>query len=319
VVASVEKPSEAAEPREVGTVEDRGLKSEGLVLDWWDACQVVFVFVATQYIVSWGADSLSPIAGASAFKLIADQLAVAVFPVACLFRLQPWTLDTFRGPRPSRGVLLVITVASLPLICLLKATTSGPVFTTGLPVIAAIYPPHYATIVGLLVTCIAGPAIEEIFFRGILGRNLILRYGFLRGMLLTAALFAVIRLDRFQLAPAFLLSVACTLLYYKIRSIYAPILLQGLTSCFGQSINSIDNDRPLLFTAVLAVSALGYVILEGHFQSPDGQLPAALPLFPGYKLRLPVLSPVAALVVVFLAPFPFYVIAFTHVVSHVFR
>jgi membrane protease YdiL (CAAX protease family) len=329
VAISADQPSAVATPLSGGAVEDHDLKSRDLILDWWDACQAAFVFLATQYIASRLAELLGAFTGESDLNIVnlfADQLAVAVFPVAYFLRLQPRAPEIFGAPRPTNAMLLLILVASLPLIYNLRAATWGPVFNCGLPVIAANFRPRYLTIAGLFVTCICGPVIEEVFFRGILGRNLVARYGPIRGMLLTAVLFAAIRLDRTQMAPAFLLSIACHVLYLKMRSIYAPILLHSLVNSFGQSVGVIGNDILLLASAILAVSVLGYVIIEGRLQAPAEQLMAdplqsigrTLASHFGDNTRRPTLTRTATIVISFLAPLPFYVILLLRIAPYVF-
>src|SRR5262249_35062199 len=86
---------------------------EGRLFDWWDACQLALVFVLTQYIAGGAAGLLAanlPWPGSGAFALLADQLVLAVFPVAVLFRLQPQALQMFHAPRPSWAEVVALVI-----------------------------------------------------------------------------------------------------------------------------------------------------------------------------------------------------------------
>ena len=231
---------------------DSGPAPEGPVLDWWDACQLAVVFVATQYVARRSVHLLaatlnSPLLYAT--EVIADQLAVAIFPVAWIFRLQPQARRIFHTPNPGGDALAVIVALSLPLLCLLNAAFPRALVTYGLPLFDADLGEGNRTTAGLIATCLAGPVIDEVFFRGVLGRCLVLRYRPLLGALLTSGIFAASRLSLSGFVPVFLLGLSCHVLYFACRSIYAPILFHALVNCFTLSFNLIRNDRPLALGA----------------------------------------------------------------------
>jgi membrane protease YdiL (CAAX protease family) len=307
-------------PSQGGNGATDGDLGEGrLVFDWWDACQLALVFVLTQYIAGGAAGLLAanlPWPGSGAFALLADQLVLAVFPVAVLFRLQPRALQMFHAPRPSWAEVVALVILSPPLVYLMMVVSRAYTLTCGLPLLASISPSLYGSILGLFVTCVIGPAVEEVFFRGILGRSLILRYGPLLGTLVTAGIFALTRVGSSQVGAAFLLGVACHISYLGTGSITAPILVHALTNCFGPTFKTID--LPLTFQALLAVSAAAYAIGWGRFPSrwvprpdhPPQSLasPAAVPACKASGTA-PLRSFGLTAVVLF-APLPFYAILF---------
>jgi membrane protease YdiL (CAAX protease family) len=254
-------------PSQGGNGATDGDLGEGrLVFDWWDACQLALVFVLTQYIAGGAAGLLAaklPWPGSGAFALLADQLVLAVFPVAVLFRLQPRALQMFHAPRPGAAEVVALVILSPPLVYLMMVVSRASTLTDGLPLLASVSPSLYGSTLGLFVTCVIRPAVEEVFFRGILGRSLILRYGPLLGTLVTAGIFALTRSS--QVGAAFLLGLACHISYLGTRSITAPILVHALTNCFGPAFKHID--LPLTYQALLAVSALGYAVGWGRFPS----------------------------------------------------
>jgi membrane protease YdiL (CAAX protease family) len=292
---------------------DDGPAQEDVVINWWDACQLVLVFVLTQYI----AYVLTNFVGGSLLEswpqpasLLAAQLAVAAFPVAWLFRLQPRARQLFNEPGPGRAELLALVALSLPLGCLLEYVALQPHLTCGLPLLAVESPAvSLDTTLGLFSTVVIGPAVEEIFFRGVLGRSLVRRYGPARGIVITAALFAATRAGRSQLGAAFILGVACHLAYFGTGSIVAAILIHALTNCFYPYFG-LAGAPALWLSALFATSALGYALCNGLFRPRDESRPAD-PQSPGAVLsgrtfEGPPGRRFATRCLVLLSPLPFY-------------
>jgi membrane protease YdiL (CAAX protease family) len=248
-----------------------GARESG-IFDWWDAFQLTVVFVATQYLAYCCARFLAgalSLPNQDVIAVLADQLVVAMFPVAWLFRFQPQGLQILRTPRLSRATLQVAILLALPLGCLLKLACPLWPFACGYPLLAASSPAQYANGIGLIATGLVGPVIDEVFFRGILGRSLILRYGPPAGMLLTSGIFAASRLDPSQVGAAFLLGLACHTLYFSTGTIYAPILLHSLVNFLSPCHDYywLRHDTLQTLSALPAVFALGYVIVYGRLQT----------------------------------------------------
>jgi membrane protease YdiL (CAAX protease family) len=293
---------------------DGGPEKEDVVFNSWDACQLALVFVLTQYM----ACAVTNFFGGALVEswpqpasLLAAQLAVVVFPVAWLFRLQPRARQLFNEPRPGRAELLALVALSIPFGSLLKYVARQPYLTCGLPVLAIDSPAmSLDTTLGLLSTVVIGPAIEEIFFRGIVGHSLIRRYRPVLGIVITAALFAATRAGRSQVAAAFILGVACHLAYFGTGSIVAAILLHALTNCFSPYFE-LANAPPLWLSALFATSALGYALCAGHIR-PRAESGRADPHRPGSVLRSgrtfegPPGRRFATCCLVLLSPLPFY-------------
>jgi membrane protease YdiL (CAAX protease family) len=308
---------------------DDGPGREVLIFNWWDACQLALVFVLIQYIAHGVADHVGAALIGSwpqSASLLADQLAVAAFPVAWLFLIQPRARQMFHDPRLGRAELLALVALSPPFICVQEFVSWQAPLTCGLPVVAANAPSMYESTLGLVATCVIGPAVEEIFFCGILGRNLILRQGPLMGTLVTAAIFAATRAGQSQVGAAFVLGMACQLSYLGTGSIAAPILLHALTNCFGPNfVDRPDLDAPLVRSALLAVSVLGYAVFTGHLRTWDGRFRAgrqppgpAAPAPPG-AFDGPGLRHVAMRCLVLLSPLPFYALVFYRLQPLIFR
>ncbi len=75
------------------------------------------------------------------------------------------------------------------------------------------------------------PAVgEELVFRGIIGRGLLARYGFVGGLLLTSLMFSVVHGNAPQAAGVFFVGVMCHVSYLATRSILAPMFLHFLNN-----------------------------------------------------------------------------------------
>jgi membrane protease YdiL (CAAX protease family) len=82
---------------------------------------------------------------------------------------------------------------------------------------------------------ILAPLTEEIFFRGFLYSGLRQRYGWVKSMLLSSAVFAVFHLQLVALIPTFLLGCVLAFTYERARSIWPGVILHlmvnGLAMC----------------------------------------------------------------------------------------
>lgn len=77
----------------------------------------------------------------------------------------------------------------------------------------------------LVAGILLAPVVEEIFFRGFLFPGLRERYGWVRAMLLSAAIFAVFHLQWVALIPTFLLGCMLAYLRHRTDSLWPGILL----------------------------------------------------------------------------------------------
>ena len=80
----------------------------------------------------------------------------------------------------------------------------------------------------LVLACVFGPVVEEVFFRGFFYPALRSRYGVRWAMVITAVLFALIHESWFALIPVFLLGLALAHLYEKRGNLLSCITLHIL-------------------------------------------------------------------------------------------
>jgi len=85
----------------------------------------------------------------------------------------------------------------------------------------------------VLVGVIFAPIVEEIFFRGFLFQGFREKYGWVKGGLLSAAVFAVGHLDPVALIPTFILGLLLAYMYHRSNSVWPGIILHFLVNAFG--------------------------------------------------------------------------------------
>ena len=84
-----------------------------------------------------------------------------------------------------------------------------------------------------IVGAVFAPLVEEVFFRGFLFQGFRARYGWVTGMLLSAAIFAVAHLDLVVLIPTFILGCLLAYLFHRSNSIWPGVILHFLVNSFG--------------------------------------------------------------------------------------
>lgn len=126
-------------------------------------------------------------------------------------------------------------VAFLPVLAfLLLLTTAVLKFLGTEPAPQAVFTIYMAetrtpVLVWLLaLVAVAGPIAEEMFFRGILYGWLRVRIGVMRGLLLSAFLFALLHADPVAFMPIFGLGILFGWVYEKTGSLAAPIVVHVL-------------------------------------------------------------------------------------------
>jgi uncharacterized protein len=84
-----------------------------------------------------------------------------------------------------------------------------------------------------IVAVVFAPVVEEIFFRGFLFQGFRERYGWVKAMLLSSAIFAVAHLDLVVLIPTFILGNVLAYVYHKSNSVWPGIILHFLVNAFS--------------------------------------------------------------------------------------
>ena len=98
-----------------------------------------------------------------------------------------------------------------------------------LQILAKLDSPVWLIIVGVIFA----PIVEEIFFRGFLFQGFRQKYGWVRGGLLSATVFAIGHLDPVSLIPTFILGILLAYMYHRSNSVWPGIILHFLVNAFG--------------------------------------------------------------------------------------
>ncbi|GDX95428.1 hypothetical protein LBMAG47_10920 [Planctomycetia bacterium] len=111
----------------------------------------------------------------------------------------------------------------------------------------------------VLPTIVAG----ELWFRAYIGGGLVERFGTVPGVLMTSALFALVRLDPGLMLPAFLVGVVVHMAYLATRSLAIPILMHGVVTLAVAPASRMHVMPGTGMPATGYAAAIGLVVIAG--------------------------------------------------------
>lgn len=85
----------------------------------------------------------------------------------------------------------------------------------------------------IMVGIVVAPIVEEAFFRGFLFQGFRQKYGWVRSMLLSSAIFALAHLDPASLIPTFILGCVLAYVYHRSNSLWPGVVLHFAVNAFG--------------------------------------------------------------------------------------
>lgn len=184
------------------------------------------------------------------YLVAAPELATLIYALSAIrLRFGSCGISRLGWHRPSRGHWLLVALMVIPLqfLCspLLQEISKvfpGPdqAFSEFVEELA------HAPLPVLLLLIAIGPAFaEELIFRGLIGRGLVARWGFVWGVALTSLLFGVMHGNPGQAIAVIPLGIAMHYVYITTRSIWAPITLHMLNNGFAAFVHKFGDDMPL--------------------------------------------------------------------------
>jgi hypothetical protein len=146
-----------------------------------------------------------------------------------------------------------------------------------------------ASLPALVLVIGAGPAVgEELIFRGLIGRGMLARRGFLPGILITSILFGIIHINPAQAIGVIPLGIAMHFLYLTTRSFWTPITLHLANNSLSVVLLKFQDELPVgkmfddgtalplqVFVASAAmITAMGLLLWQTRVQYalPDGSM-----------------------------------------------
>ncbi len=142
----------------------------------------------------------------------------------------------------------------------------------------------------ILVVAIAlGPAVgEELVFRGLIGQGLVQRWGLLRGVCTTAALFALAHVSPAHAMATLPLGLFLHWVYLQTRSLWAPILLHFLNNLLVITLahfrlGELPANPVLLTTACGCLTALAWRFGTSEFHAESAHRPLVGPFWKSWQ------------------------------------
>jgi membrane protease YdiL (CAAX protease family) len=268
------------------------------------------VLVAT-YVATVGADhfeeSLATPAGMSAltkmlgafftanliYLMAAAQIGTVGFGLAAIrlrFGRTGWSSLGWQLPAPGQWLLVLLLVMPLWLLCSVLQREMFRVFPGAHEEMAQLMEAMAPTSLPALLFVIgAGPALgEELVFRGLIGRGLVARWGFVRGIVFTSFLFGVMHINPAQAIGVIPLGIAMHFLYFTTRSFWAPVTLHLANNSLSVILLKHENSVPvallfddrapqpiyLFIIAAAMITAVGLLLWETRvrFRFADGSV-----------------------------------------------
>lgn len=136
----------------------------------------------------------------------------------------------------------------------------------------------------LLIIAVAPAIGEELVFRGMIGRGLVARWGFVGGIAISSLMFAAVHFHPVHAAAVLPIGIALHCIYLATRSFWAPVLLHFLNNAWATVASRMASGEAtavvveeaaspvLLWASVTALVVLGAVLYRTRtrYILPDG-------------------------------------------------
>jgi membrane protease YdiL (CAAX protease family) len=238
----------------------------GFGVDWQDAWQLVVIYLLAELTLGYLIEARLLGPAVLAFKPLIQEGLLGIALALILVKLQPqsWRMLEWRMLQPAQ--LLALILLTLPLGGWLRSLANEGAWS-GYPFLGVEYAARYVSYAGLIAGCLVIPVVEEVFFRGFLGRTLMARHGAVLGALIAAVLYAATRLNYQLLVPCVFMSLALQGVYLATRSILAPILLHGSSNLLAFALDLYQGSKLALgVTSLLAILAIGLFLFQPFLQ-----------------------------------------------------
>lgn len=131
-----------------------------------------------------------------------------------------------------------------------------------------------------VLTCAIAPLVEEMFFRGILLRGMLKRYGSTDAIVYSAFVFGVMHLNVYQFVIAFAVGILAAALYVRTRSLWPGIVLHAglnttVTLMTGAGLDAETRFSVWTWALAVALGLIGAMALRRLLWQPAARAPQA--------------------------------------------
>ncbi len=121
------------------------------------------------------------------------------------------------------------------------------------------------SLISTVYIAIIAPISEEIIFRGVIMEKFRKNMTFFKANILQALLFGIYHMNIVQGTYAFIMGLFAGLVYYKLKSLYAVILLHMIINISGLLLEFIPSNSSIVIIAYAILSILSYgLIYKGY-------------------------------------------------------
>jgi len=227
------------------------------------ACVLIGAFLATSGIdqvekaiaTSAGLTTLSKAVGVFfaanlIYVIAAAQLGTVCMGLAAIrlrFGRRGWSRLGWQLPAAGHWLLVFLLVLPLWLLCSELQKEMFGFFPGAHEEMAQLMESMAQASLPVLIFVIgAGPALgEELIFRGLIGRGMLARWGFVRGVAMTSVLFGVMHINPAQAIGVIPLGLAMHFLYLTTRSFWAPVTLHLTNNSLSVILLKQENNLPV--------------------------------------------------------------------------
>ena len=106
-------------------------------------------------------------------------------------------------------------------------------------------------IILIVASCIIGPIIEEIIFRKLLLKKLLIKYGERKAILIEVIIFSILHLNITEAIYAFIIGIVLSNIYLKENKLIYPIIIHSFGNLFSLIIYKYN-----ILTVILSILLL---------------------------------------------------------------
>ena len=113
-------------------------------------------------------------------------------------------------------------------------------------------------LINLITTCIIGPIIEELIYRGIIFKQLLKEYDYKKAILITTLLFSVFHFNIVQMITSFIIGYYMCFIYYKYNNIILNIFIHFIYNLISLIIINLYFEYTIIIIPIILIFLIIY-------------------------------------------------------------